>query len=159
MDGRPIIAGRRLETGEHKESLNPATLESLGVFHLASSEECRQAVEAAQSAFPVWRDMPQPEKRRILLNVKQGLLERADEVARIISQGGTIPLFGDGSSRRDYTYVDDIVDGVISSIDRSFGFEIINLGGAETTRLADLVHWIAEELGTEPRIDYLSVFQ
>jgi acyl-CoA reductase-like NAD-dependent aldehyde dehydrogenase len=92
MDGRLIIANQRLETGELKESLNPATLESLGVFHLASSAECRQAVEAAQAAFPVWRDMPLSEKRRIFLTAKQVLLERADEVARTISQEKGGPL-------------------------------------------------------------------
>ena len=92
MDGRLIIANQRLETGEQKESQNPATLESLGVFHLASAAECRQAVDAAQAAFPVWRDMPPSEKRRIFLNVKQGLLERADEVTRTIAleKGGPL---------------------------------------------------------------------
>ncbi len=59
------------------------------------------------------------------------------------------------SSRRDYTYVDDIVDGMVASLDLAPGFEILNLGGADTTSLRDLVHWIAEELAVEPRIDYL----
>ena len=67
----------------------------------------------------------------------------------------TIPLFGTGDSRRDYTYVDDIVDGIIASLDLAPGFEIFNLGGAETTRLGDLVRWLAEELAVEPRIEYL----
>jgi nucleoside-diphosphate-sugar epimerase len=58
-------------------------------------------------------------------------------------------------SRRDYTYVDDIVDGLVATLDLAPGFEILNLGGAETTSLADLVRWIAEELAVEPRIEYL----
>ncbi len=73
----------------------------------------------------------------------------------LIARGETIPLFGTGESRRDYTYVDDIVDGVIASLDLAPGFEIFNLGGAETTQLSDLVAWIGEELAVEPRIEYL----
>lgn len=72
-----------------------------------------------------------------------------------LSREETIPLFGTGDSRRDYTYVDDIVDGIIASLDLAPGFEIFNLGGAETTRLGDLVRWLAEELAVEPRIEYL----
>lgn len=73
----------------------------------------------------------------------------------LIAQGKTIPLYGDGGSRRDYTYVDDIVDGLVATLDLAPGFEILNLGGAETTSLSDLVRWIAAELAVEPRIEYL----
>jgi UDP-glucuronate 4-epimerase len=69
--------------------------------------------------------------------------------------GKPVPMYGDGSSRRDYTYVDDIVDGLVATLDLAPGFEILNLGGADTTALSDLVHWIAGELAVEPRIDYL----
>ncbi|HEY0558601.1 MAG TPA: GDP-mannose 4,6-dehydratase [Thermoanaerobaculia bacterium] len=73
----------------------------------------------------------------------------------LIWRGGTVPMYGDGGSRRDYTYVDDIVDGVLAALALAPGFEILNLGGAETTALADLVRWIGEELAVEPRIEYL----
>lgn len=73
----------------------------------------------------------------------------------LLARGQTIPLFGRGDSQRDYTYVDDIIDGVVASLDLAPGFEIFNLGGAETTRLADLVRWLGEELAVEPRIEYL----
>ncbi len=72
-----------------------------------------------------------------------------------LARGETIPLFGTGDSRRDYTYVDDITGGIVASLDLAPGFEIFNLGGAETTRLGDLVRWLAEELAVEPRIEYL----
>lgn len=72
-----------------------------------------------------------------------------------LARGQTIPLFGNGDSRRDYTYVDDIVDGIVAALDLAPGFEIFNLGGAETTRLQDLVQWLADELAVEPRIEYL----
>lgn len=73
----------------------------------------------------------------------------------LLARGETIPLYGDGSSRRDYTFISDIIDGVVAALDAELGFEILNLGGAETTPLADLVRWIAAELAVEPRIDYL----
>jgi len=72
-----------------------------------------------------------------------------------IANGQTLTLFGDGGSRRDYTFISDIVDGIVGSMELAPGFEIINLGGAETTALRDLVSWLAEELGVEPRIDHL----
>ncbi len=76
---------------------------------------------------------------------------------RLLTQGKAIPMFGDGSSRRDYTFIDDIVDGVVAALDRAPDFEILNLGGAETTSLADLIRWLAEELGVEPKIQTLGI--
>jgi UDP-glucuronate 4-epimerase len=73
----------------------------------------------------------------------------------LLWRGETVPMYGDGSSRRDYTYVDDIVDGLVATLDLAPGFEILNLGGADTTSLSDLVRWIAGELAVEPRIEYL----
>jgi UDP-glucuronate 4-epimerase len=73
----------------------------------------------------------------------------------LLAQGETVPLFGDGSTSRDYTYIHDIIDGVVAALDRAYGFEIFNLGGAETTSLGDLVTWLADELAVEPRIEYL----
>jgi UDP-glucuronate 4-epimerase len=74
----------------------------------------------------------------------------------LLARGEPVPMYGDGSSRRDYTYVDDIVDGIEAALDLAPGFEIVNLGGADTTSLIDLVLWIAEELAVEPRIEYLA---
>ncbi len=73
----------------------------------------------------------------------------------LIANGEPITMYGDGNSQRDYTYIDDIIDGVIASLDLAPSFEILNLGGAETTSLSDLVQWIGEELAVEPQIEYL----
>ena len=53
----------------------------------------------------------------------------------LIWRGKPVPMYGDGGSRRDYTYVDDIVDGLVATLDLAPGFEILNLGGADTTSL------------------------
>jgi nucleoside-diphosphate-sugar epimerase len=66
-------------------------------------------------------------------------------------------MYGDGSSSRDYTYVEDIVDGIVQSLDRarqreSPEYEIINLGGSETMQLKDLIAGIGEAMDIEPDI-------
>jgi UDP-glucuronate 4-epimerase len=73
----------------------------------------------------------------------------------LLARGKAVPVFGSGQTRRDYTYIDDIVDGILAAIELNARFEIFNLGGAQTTRLIDLVHWIAEELGVEPKVELL----
>lgn len=72
---------------------------------------------------------------------------------RMTLAGRPLPFFGDGSSRRDYTYVDDIVDGVVAAIDRCAGYEIYNLGESATTSLEELVGLIGEVCGREPILD------
>lgn len=73
----------------------------------------------------------------------------------LLARGKPVTMYGDGSSQRDYTYIDDIIDGVVASMDLAPPFEIINLGGSDTTALRDLVRWIADELAVEARIEYL----
>ena len=68
-------------------------------------------------------------------------------------EGKPIPFFGDGSTRRDYTYVDDIVDGVVRALDRCEGYEIYNLGESATTTLSELVRLIGEAVGETPILD------
>ncbi len=69
--------------------------------------------------------------------------------------GRSVPRFGDGSTARDYTYVDDITSGVIAALDAAAPFEIVNLGGSRTTTLARLIELVAGALGVEPRIEEL----
>jgi nucleoside-diphosphate-sugar epimerase len=80
--------------------------------------------------------------------------------ARQLLAGEPITMYGDGTSSRDYTYVDDIVDGITASLRRAHGldaseYEIINLGGSETTQLRDLISELGEALDTNPEIKQL----
>jgi UDP-glucuronate 4-epimerase len=75
--------------------------------------------------------------------------------ARHITDGRPIPFFGDGTSRRDYTWIDDIVAGVVAALDRAEGYEIYNLGGSATTTLADLVRSLEEALGRKAVLERL----
>jgi len=72
---------------------------------------------------------------------------------RACLDGQPIPFYGDGSTRRDYTYVDDIVDGVVRSLDRCAGYEIYNLGESATTSLQELVGIIGEACGKKPILE------
>lgn len=72
---------------------------------------------------------------------------------RAVLAGRSIPFFGDGSTRRDYTYIDDIVAGVVAAVDRTRGYAIYNLGESETTSLAELVALLGQACGREVRID------
>ncbi len=74
---------------------------------------------------------------------------------RLIDQGKEIPVFGDGSSKRDYTYIDDIIQGVLAAIDKDFDYEIFNLGESQVTDLLTLIHLIEENLGKRARIKFL----
>jgi UDP-glucuronate 4-epimerase len=74
---------------------------------------------------------------------------------RLIDQGGKIPMYGDGSSRRDYTYIDDLIDGILSVIHHHKGFEIYNLGESQTTSLKELIRLIEESFGKKANIEML----
>jgi UDP-glucuronate 4-epimerase len=67
-------------------------------------------------------------------------------------RGEEITVFGDGSARRDFTFVQDIVDGVIAAADRALPFEIINLGESGTVSVNELVELISRATGAKPRI-------
>ena len=74
---------------------------------------------------------------------------------RLIDRGEEVPQFGDGSSRRDYTYIDDITEALMFCIDRIEGYEIINLGESRTTTLAELIELISNGLGKPARVRVL----
>lgn len=61
--------------------------------------------------------------------------------------GEPIEVYGDGSSQRDYTYIDDIVEGVVAALDRPARFEIVNLGNSAPVSLADLIQMLEKILG------------
>lgn len=66
---------------------------------------------------------------------------------RLISRGQPVPFFGDGSTSRDYTFVDDIVDGILASLDRCDRYRIYNLGGSHPVTLKHLVETIEKCVG------------
>lgn len=78
--------------------------------------------------------------------------------ATAILNGETITLFGDGKTARDYTFVEDIVDGIMASIERApdLGFQILNLGGGQVIELRELVSSLEEIIGKPAKIQWQS---
>lgn len=72
---------------------------------------------------------------------------------RCLETDAPIPFFGDGGSRRDYTYIDDIVDGVEAALERPLSFEIVNLGGAHPVTLNELVAALERATGRRARLE------
>jgi len=72
-----------------------------------------------------------------------------------ILAGNPIEIFGDGTTRRDYTHIDDIVQGVVASLDRPFGYEIINLGESRTVELRELIALIEKATSKRAKISRL----
>ena len=82
-----------------------------------------------------------------------------NKFTRLLLEGQEIPMYGDGSTSRDYTYVDDIVDGICKSCDYVSNndnvYEIINLGSNNPISLKDMINIIGKTLNIEPMIKEL----
>lgn len=74
---------------------------------------------------------------------------------RLMLADQPIPMYGDGTMRRDYTYVGDIVTGILAALDADLAYEVINLGGSSPVTLNGLIATIAAVLGCEPKVDRL----
>jgi len=76
--------------------------------------------------------------------------------ARLMLEGLPIPFFGDGSTRRDYTYVDDVVSGVVRAMSyTASSYEVLNLGNDRTVRLDEMVHALERALGIKAKLERL----
>ena len=70
-------------------------------------------------------------------------------------RGEPIPVFGDGSAQRDFTFVDDLVQGLIAALDAEPGYVILNFGGGRTVSVLEMVRTLESRLGITARFDWL----
>jgi UDP-glucuronate 4-epimerase len=88
-----------------------------------------------------------------------GARQRPDLAIRRFAErmldGKPVPVFGDGSSVRDFTYVDDLVDGLVRALDRPLGFSILNFGAGRTCSVLEVVRLLEKTLGTSAQIEWL----
>ena len=75
--------------------------------------------------------------------------------AKSIDEEVEIELFGDGSTSRDYTYIDDIVEGISRILDVNYKYDIVNLGGSTAVSLRQLVSSLEQALGKKAKIRYV----
>jgi UDP-glucuronate 4-epimerase len=73
--------------------------------------------------------------------------------AKLIRADRPIPVFGDGSTARDYTYISDILDGLIACTQQDFGYEVFNLGESQTVKLSRLIELLEQALGRQAKLD------
>ena len=82
-----------------------------------------------------------------------------NKFTRLMLKGETIPMFGDGTSSRDYTYIDDIVDGILKSCryveENKDVYEILNLGNSSPISLKEMINTIGKVVGMQPSINVL----
>jgi len=71
---------------------------------------------------------------------------------KLIDEGLEVKRFGDGSTRRDYTFIDDLVDGVVAALDTILGYEIFNLGNSNTVELNYFISTVEKILGKKANI-------
>ncbi len=74
---------------------------------------------------------------------------------RLIEAGQPVPIFGDGTMMRDFTYIDDIIGGTVAAIDKCTGYEIYNLGESQPISVNDLVAELENALGKKAIREYL----
>jgi UDP-glucuronate 4-epimerase len=75
--------------------------------------------------------------------------------ARLIDRGAPVPMFGAGTTRRDYTFVDDIVDGVVRAIEHCRGHHLYNLGSSHPIELRAMIDALGAALGKTPIVEPL----
>ena len=76
--------------------------------------------------------------------------------AKMIQTGQAINMYGDGSTRRDYTYIEDIVDGILAALHyKNSRYEIINLGNNQTVQLQEMIAQVEHTLGLKATIKQL----
>jgi len=68
--------------------------------------------------------------------------------------GKSVPVFGDGSSLRDFTYIDDLVEGLVRALDRDLGLAVLNFAGGRTVSVLEVVSALERELGVKAEIDW-----
>lgn len=82
-----------------------------------------------------------------------------NKFTRLMLEDKEIPMFGDGTTSRDYTYIDDIVDGIIRSFNyvenNNDVYEILNLGNSSPVSLKEMINTIGQAIGVEPKIKQL----
>jgi UDP-glucuronate 4-epimerase len=116
-----------------------ATTKRAGELHVFSTHHLHGLEAACLRFFTVYGPRQRPEMA-------------IARFIRCLESGEPIPFFGDGGSRRDYTYIDDIADGVEAAIQADFPFEILNLGGANPVTLSELVAALEEITGKRARL-------
>jgi UDP-glucuronate 4-epimerase len=112
---------------------------------------------ACESLGHVWHHLYGMDVAMLRFFTVYGPRQRPDlaiyKFAKLILAGKPIPVFGDGSTARDYTFVSDTVAGVVACTQREFGFEVFNLGESQVVTLSRMIELLEAALGKKAVID------
>jgi len=112
---------------------------------------------ACEALGHVWHHLYKMDVTMLRFFTVYGPRQRPDlaiyKFAKLIMAGKPIPVFGDGSAARDYTFVSDTIDGVIAATKKEFGYEIFNLGESQTISLSRMIELLEAALGKKAIID------
>ncbi|MGO8767103.1 MAG: SDR family NAD(P)-dependent oxidoreductase [Limisphaerales bacterium] len=112
---------------------------------------------AGEALGHVWHHIHKMDVAMLRFFTVYGPRQRPDlaiyKFAKLISAGKPIPVFGDGSTARDYTFVSDTVDGVMAVTKKEFGYDIFNLGESQTVALSWMIELLEGALGKKAIID------
>ena len=114
---------------------------------------------ACESLGHVWHHIHGMDIAMLRFFTVYGQRQRPDlaiyKFAELMMAGRPIPVFGDGSTARDYTFVSDTLEGIIACTRREFGYEVFNLGVSQTVKLSYLIELLESALGVKAVIDRL----
>jgi UDP-glucuronate 4-epimerase len=112
---------------------------------------------ACEALGHVWHHIYKMDVAMLRFFTVYGPRQRPDlaiyKFARLMTAGKPIPVFGDGSAARDYTFVTDTLEGIIACTKQEFGYEIFNLGESETVSLARMIELLETALGKKAVMD------
>ncbi len=112
---------------------------------------------ACESLGHVWHHLYGMDIAMLRFFTVYGPRQRPDlaiyKFAKLILAGKPIPVFGDGSAARDYTFVTDTVDGILACTQRELGFEVFNLGESQVVTLSRMIELLEAALGKKAIID------
>jgi UDP-glucuronate 4-epimerase len=116
---------------------------------------------ACEALGHVWHHVHKMDVTMLRFFTVYGPRQRPDlaiyKFAKLIRAGKPIPVFGDGTAGRDYTFVSDTVDGVMACTKKEFGYELFNLAESETITLSRMIESLENALGKKAVIDRLPV--
>lgn len=112
---------------------------------------------ACEALGHVWHHIHKMDVAMLRFFTVYGPRQRPDlaiyKFAKLISAGKPIPVFGDGTAARDYTYVTDTVDGILACTRKEIGYDVFNLGESETVSLARMIELLEKALGKKAIIN------
>ncbi|MGH8022633.1 MAG: SDR family NAD(P)-dependent oxidoreductase [Limisphaerales bacterium] len=112
---------------------------------------------ACEAVGHVWHHIYHMDVTMLRFFTVYGPRQRPDlaiyKFAKLIRAGKPIPVFGDGSAARDYTFVTDTVDGVVAATRKEFGYQIFNLGESEAISLHRMIELLEQALNKKAIID------